>query len=87
MSDCDSEAASISSEDGSNTSESFIGDNEQNMSNRDSDIDEHDSQLEPYQDEPLTPPDYEEQDQGNDDPDGIRPQTLAEREDRVIESW
>lgn len=89
MSDFDSETMSQSSEGVSQASESLSEEFDQNSSNSDSEMDELESQLEPYQEEPLAPPDYEEQAQGNDDPDGIMPQTLADREDGVIaiENW
>ncbi|XP_048585875.1 uncharacterized protein LOC125568239 [Nematostella vectensis] len=46
---------------------------------------EVETQFEPYTDEPLAPPGYrEEVDEESNDPDGLRPQILADREDEII---
>ena len=56
----------------------------------DSDLGEFESQFEPYTEEPLAPPDYDmSSGQESDDPDGLCPQLLADREDGLIpvQNW
>lgn len=71
------------------STDNIIGDNSESSDQSEEDFTEFESQFEPYNEEPIAPPDYELNTEENDDPDGLSSQVLADREKGVIavEEW